>query len=82
MVIDDDTGSVEGLYILHKVEIWSGVTDALRADSQTTQLLIKYKSGALVSRNAIQNTNQVSNLIGEHNQSHVTDIITKLQNIF
>ena len=43
------------LYILHKVEIWTGVTDAWLTDSQTlkdrathTQLLMKYKSGALV----------------------------------
>ena len=38
------------------MEIWSGVTDAFRTDSLTTlkdsatQLLIKYKSGALVTR--------------------------------
>ena len=46
------------LYILYKVEIWSwtGVTDALRTDSLTTlkdratQLLIKYKSGPLVTQ--------------------------------
>ena len=43
------------LYILHKVEIWTGVTNALRTDWQTlkdraTQLLIKYKSGALVTQ--------------------------------
>ena len=43
------------LYILHKVEIWTGVTHALRTDGQTlkdraTQLLIKYKSGALVTQ--------------------------------
>ena len=43
------------LYILHKVEIWKGVTHAWRTDSLTTlkgsatQLLKKYKS----SRNAI-----------------------------
>ena len=42
------------LYILHKEEIWSGVTDAY-TDSQTlkdkaTQLLIKCKSGALVTQ--------------------------------
>ena len=40
--------------MLHKVEIWTVVMDALQTDSQTlkdsaTQLLIKYKS----SRNAI-----------------------------
>ena len=52
----DDTGSVEGIYILHKVEIWTGVTDAYGlTDSQTlkdraTQLLIKCKSGALVTQ--------------------------------
>ena len=45
-----------GLYILHRVEIWTGVMDALRTDSLTTlkdratQLLIKYKSGALVTQ--------------------------------
>ena len=38
--------------LLHKEEIWSGVTAALQTDLQTfkdraTQLLIKYKSGAL-----------------------------------
>ena len=47
------------LYRLHKVEIWTGVTDALQThwltDWQTlkeraTQLLIKYKSGALVTQ--------------------------------
>ena len=43
------------LYILHKVGIWTGVTDALRTDWQTlkdraTQLLPKYKSGALVTQ--------------------------------
>ena len=37
------------------MEIWTCVTDALRTDSQTvkdraTQLLIKYKSGALVAQ--------------------------------
>ena len=37
------------------MEIWSGVTDALLTHSQTlkdsaTQLLIKYKSGALVTQ--------------------------------
>ena len=46
-------------YILHKVEIWTGVTDALLTDSLTysqtlkdsaTQLLIKDKSGALVTQ--------------------------------
>ena len=44
------------LYILHKVEIWTGVTDASLNHSLTTlkdsatQLLIKYKSGALVTK--------------------------------
>ena len=44
------------LYILHKVEIWRGVTDALLTDSLTTlkdsdaQLLTQYKSGALVTQ--------------------------------
>ena len=38
-----------------KVEIWTGVTDALLTHSQTlkdsaTQLLIKYESGALVTQ--------------------------------
>ena len=42
-------------YILNKVEIWKGVTDALGTDSQTlkdsaTQLLIKYMSGAIVTQ--------------------------------
>ena len=42
------------LYIA-KVEIWTGVTDALRTDGLTlkgraTQLLIKYKIGALVTQ--------------------------------
>ena len=45
--------------LLHKVEIWTGVTDALRTFSLTnwqtlkdraTQLLLKYKSGALVTQ--------------------------------
>ena len=45
------------LYILHKVEIWTGVTEAWRTDGQTlkdsaTQLLTKYKSGALVTQNS------------------------------
>ena len=48
--------------LLHKVEIWTGVTDALRTLSLTnwqtlkdraTQLLLKYKSGALVMQSAI-----------------------------
>ena len=44
------------LYILHKVEIWTGVTDAWLTDRLTTlkdratQLLKKYKSGALVTQ--------------------------------
>ena len=47
------------LYILQKVEIWTGVTNALWTDSLTdwqtlkdsaTQLLSKYKSGALVTQ--------------------------------
>ena len=37
------------------IEIWTGVTDALQTDGQTlkdraTQLLINYKSGALVTQ--------------------------------
>ena len=40
---------------MNKVEIWTGVTDALLTDPQTlkdraTQLFIKYKSGALVTQ--------------------------------
>ena len=46
------------LYILNNVKIWTGVTDALLTHSLThrlwkinaTQLLIKYKSGALVTQ--------------------------------
>ena len=41
------------LYILNKVEIWTGVTDVLGTDNfkdSATQLLIKYKSGALVTQ--------------------------------
>ena len=42
------------LYILQKVEIWKGVTHAWLTHSQTkdsaTQLLTKYKSGALVTQ--------------------------------
>ena len=43
------------LYVLHKVEIWTGVTDAWLTDWQTlkdraTQPLKKYKSGALVTQ--------------------------------
>ena len=40
------------LYILHKVEIWTGVTDAslTTLKDRATQLLIKYKSGALVTQ--------------------------------
>ena len=41
------------LYILHKVEIWKGVThpDGLTTlKDSATQLLIKYKSGALVTQ--------------------------------
>ena len=43
------------LYILHRLEIWTGVTDGWLTDWQTlkdraTQLLIKYKSGALVTQ--------------------------------
>ena len=56
----DDTRSVEGSYVLlycikWRSGVWTGVTDALRTDSQTlkdraTQLLIKCKSGALVTQ--------------------------------
>ena len=56
----DDTRSVEGSYVLlyctkWRSGVWTGVTDALRTDSQTlkdraAQLLIKYKSGALVTQ--------------------------------
>ena len=48
--------SMPCLDILHKVEIWTGVTNTLRTDWLTdferkaTQLLIKYKSGALVTQ--------------------------------
>ena len=57
MVIDD-TGSVEGiykcLYILHKVEIWTSVKDATPTlttlKDRATQLLIKFKTGALVTQ--------------------------------
>ena len=54
-----DTGPVEDIHafiLLQKVKIWIGVTDASRTDSLTTlkdratQLLIKYKSGALVTQ--------------------------------
>ena len=40
------------LYILQKVEIWTGVTDAWQTTlkDRATQLLIKYKSGALVTQ--------------------------------
>ena len=43
------------LYILNRVEIWTGVTDPWLTQSQTlkdraTQLLVKYKSGALVTQ--------------------------------
>ena len=59
MVIDDVYWVSRGhscLYILHKVEIWTDVTDASLTHSLTTlkdratQLLIKYKSGALVTQ--------------------------------
>ena len=59
MVIDDVYWVSRGhscLYISQKVEIWTGVTDDSLADSLTTlkdratQLLIKYKSGALVTQ--------------------------------
>ena len=45
---------------MNKVEIWSGVTDAWRTHSQTlkdsaTQLLIKYKSGAIVTQLSLLN---------------------------
>ena len=48
------------------MEIWTGVTDALLTDSLTTlkdsatQLLIEYKSGALVTQRAQWNQNKVS----------------------
>ena len=54
-----DTGPVEDIHafiLLQKVKIWIGVTDASRTDSLTTlkdratQLLIKYKSRALVTQ--------------------------------
>ena len=40
------------LYILQKLEIWTGVTDAwlTTLKDRATQLLIKYKSGALVTQ--------------------------------
>ena len=43
------------LYNLKKMEIWLGVTNPLQKDGQTskdraTQLLTKYKSGALVTQ--------------------------------
>ena len=40
------------LYILHKVEIWTGVTDAWQTTlkDSATQLLINYKIGALVTQ--------------------------------
>ena len=44
------------LYILHKVEIWKGVTHAWQTDwlttlkDRATQLLIKFKTGALVTQ--------------------------------
>ena len=40
------------LYILHKVEIWTGVTDAslTTLKDSATQLLTKYKSGALLTQ--------------------------------
>ena len=43
------------LYILHKVEIWKGVmhawlTHSLTLKDSATQLLVKYKSGALVTQ--------------------------------
>ena len=55
------------LYILHKVEIWTGVTDAslthwlTTLKDSATQLLMKYKSGALVTQcwpNTMMNTPQ------------------------
>ena len=53
----NDNGSVEGIYaffILNKVEIWTGVKDATPTlttlKDRATQLLIKYKSGALVTQ--------------------------------
>ena len=54
------------LYILHKVEISTDVTDASRTDSQTlkdsaTQLLIKYKSGALVTQSLLE-VNEFGNI--------------------
>ena len=54
------TGSVEDIHILQKVEIWTGVTDASLTDSHlkdsATQLLIKYKSGALVTQQVLNLT--------------------------
>ena len=50
------------LYILQKVEIWTGVTDAWLTHSLTslkdraTQLLLKYKSGALVTQYCSQDS--------------------------
>ena len=46
------------LYIA-KVDIWTGLTDALRTEGLTlkdraTQLLIKYKSGALVTQSNLE----------------------------
>ena len=56
------------LYILHKVEIWTGVTGALLTHSLTTlkngatQLLIKYKSWAYKYK---RNTNTSTNTNGQ-----------------
>ena len=84
------------LYILHKVEIWKGVTHAWRMDSLTTlkdgatQLLIKYKSGALVTQLLKSSENQgnwkltrVNSVTGHPSQElQVSSIIFSLALIF
>ena len=52
---------------MNKVEIWTGVTNALRTDGLTlkdrdTQLLIKYKSGVLVTQKNMKKGSKIKRI--------------------
>ena len=64
--VSDLPGLLLCLYILHLVEIWTGVTHAWLTDwlttlkDRATQLLIKYKSGALVTQYLFAKAEKIS----------------------
>ena len=54
----DDTGSIEGMYaFIYCTTYYRCLTDGQTLKDRATQLLIKYKSGALVTQYALQVTN-------------------------